>query len=288
VTIPQPGIYDATIAAALIGAAGATYADADAMKSWAESVGCPQCELIRDLATDTLAFVAAGPDLVVVAFRGTADLRNWITDLDCRRVSADPSYPSSASYPGEVHEGFSRAFDSILPQLRESLTRLAAGKSHIFFTGHSLGGALAMLALAWWETGIALPSADGWLYTFGQPRVGNPAWARWFDSRWRDRAFRVVHAEDIVPRVPWLLRSFRHAGHEIFFPSATWIYGITPWREDLPWWAKVPSDVFGTWREWTAQGRVAQLADHSWLQYQALFPSTPSNASTPSNPSYNL
>ena len=56
------------------------------------------------------------------------------------------------------------------------------------------------------------------IYTFGQPRVG--------DWRFRDsynscellgRTFRVVHGDDFVPRVPWLLGWYRHAGREAFF-----------------------------------------------------------------------
>jgi hypothetical protein len=219
------------------------------------------------LGTDTLAFIAANAASVFVCFRGTQDLRNWITDLDCRRVATQVQGSNKA----EVHAGFRDALNSVLPGLRETLTRLAAGKANVFFTGHSLGGALAMLAAGWWETGIALPSARQWLYTFGQPRVGNAAWTAWYDRCLKDRSWRVVHAEDIVPRVPWLLHSYRHAGHEAFYDAL----GVL--HLDLPWWGKAASDVLGTWAEWRAAGRVAQLADHHVLTYQRLFAAAPAD-----------
>jgi hypothetical protein len=168
----------------------------------------------------------------------------------------------------EVHEGFYRALLSVWGELGCVLERMAPGKHNIFFLGHSLGGALAMLACAWWAHDIFHGSTEarpaGWVYTFGQPWVGNRAWRAWYDALLRGRTFRVVHAEDIVPRVPWLLGMYRHAGIECFYDA------LGTMHQDWPWWRKVPSDVFGTWAEWRARGRVALIADHSWTTYEPL------------------
>ena len=115
-----------------------------------------------------------------------------------------------------------------------TLDSMAAGRKNIFFCGHSLGGALAMLAAARWAarsgagnsaancgsltsaSSVEPPRAATWVYSFGQPRVGNRAWACWYDRQLRQRSFRVVHAEDVVARVPWLLGMYRHAGRKFF------------------------------------------------------------------------
>ena len=50
--------------------------------------------------------------------------------------------------------------------------------------------------------------------TFGTPRVGNPAWAAFFDSRVSDFT-RVNNKLDPVPVVPGRLMGFQHPATEI-------------------------------------------------------------------------
>jgi len=301
--------YDRGVAGRLAGAAAASYRDEEGIREWAEEQGCEGCEIIGDAGTDTRVFVAVrrpspggnnpspgayappspeGRGEVFVVFRGTADLRNWITDLDCELVNERISESVSGA---KIHAGFQQALKSVIPELRETLTRLALERRDVYFTGHSLGGALAMLAAARMQneewrmqnenSSRPIPNSPGiWLYTFGQPRVGNAAFAAWYDaheepqmdadkrgfdpcpsvsirgSNLKARSFRIVHAEDIVPRVPWLLNCYRHAGTEIFHDA------LGAEHVDWPWWRKAPGDVFGTLAEWRAAGRVALLGDH--------------------------
>jgi len=79
------------------------------------------------------------PDLRfrIVAFRGSHNLVNWVTNLD--------SILTDCTSGGRVHEGFQKALDPVWERL-ESL--LATGSSPLFFTGHSRGAALATLAAA--------------------------------------------------------------------------------------------------------------------------------------------
>lgn len=82
-------------------------------------------------------------------------------------------------------------------------TLRSVGKSGytVVFTGHSLGGALALHA----ATDVYLSgdrSADKIsLYTFGQPRVGNKEFDMALNKKVKD-AYRVVHWADLVPHVP--------------------------------------------------------------------------------------
>jgi hypothetical protein len=86
---PVQGIYDREIAAALLGGAAAAYGNEAAIAGWAARQGCTGCEVIRDGTMDTLVFVAAADEFAVVSFRGTTDLRNWLTDLECKLQSAE-------------------------------------------------------------------------------------------------------------------------------------------------------------------------------------------------------
>jgi hypothetical protein len=69
------------------------------------------------------------------------------------------------------------------------------------FTGHSLGAAAATLATSLW------PRAA--LYTFGSPRVGNPAFG---DTLRGSRVERFVNCCDLVCRVPPEGLGYVHVG----------------------------------------------------------------------------
>lgn len=139
-----------------------------------------------------------------VAVRGTANLRNVTEDAEYAKVDArDLGVP--------VHEGFladARAVWTFArPLLRPGLeTRL---------TGHSLGGALAvLLAMRLRLDGVAVSR----VVTFGQPKVTTEAGVVLF----RDLPLlRVVNHDDPVPLLPWetpgavLGGLFRHFGAEV-------------------------------------------------------------------------
>ena len=77
-------------------------------------------------------------------------------------------------------------------------------------TGHSLGGALATLAAAdirkiddpWY-------SENTELYTYGSPRVGNEATAR-FLTKQSNYSYRVTSMHDPVPRIPSVFLGYWH------------------------------------------------------------------------------
>jgi triacylglycerol lipase len=179
----------------------------------------------------------------VVAFRGTANFRDWLTDAECVRES-------------HVHSGFKRAFDSIAIDLLDALKDVPE-EGRIFFTGHSLGGAQAVLAS--WAFASHYPRLE--VYTFGQPRVGDAYFASQCKEKFGARHFRFVNQEDIVPRVPGYLMGYRHSGQEIFFPSLGG--GM---RLGAPLWMKLGSDLYGTWLDYR-KGEIAQLSDHAMSNY---------------------
>jgi triacylglycerol lipase len=81
----------------------------------------------------------------------------------------------------------------------------------VFFTGHSLGAALATLAAHYWP-----PRA---LYSFGSPRAASSGLAAAYRQR-RLPNYRVVNSTDIVARVPPALWQFRHVGELIYLTGS--------------------------------------------------------------------
>ena len=134
--------------------------------------------------------VAGEPAYIVLAFRGTEKkVSDWLTD-----ANAIPIQQGST----KVHKGFHDAFTAVQSQVKAILNQADCldengKKLPVFITGHSLGGALAMLA-----TKLATPNIDGACYAFGAPRVAN---YEYFESV-KTPIYRVVNSSDIVPRVP--------------------------------------------------------------------------------------
>ncbi|GAM23241.1 hypothetical protein SAMD00019534_064160, partial [Acytostelium subglobosum LB1] len=154
---------------------------------------------------------------VVMAFRGTQgpDLRNWITNLNFPQVSPYPADPSAM-----VHRGFLAAYNHVQKATHEGLI-LAQQKcphcTRFVATGHSLGGALAILAVAdVYPSIISLPLE---MYTYGSPRVGNPAFNEYFESTALQSIWRVVNYHDIVPHLPTKEMGFHHLPTEVWIKS---------------------------------------------------------------------
>ena len=147
-------------------------------------------ELIRTYNRDgTQAFLAKRTDksekaMLVLAFRGTEINPTDIhSDVDAALVTLH----------GEerVHGGFLKAFSHVKDLIQTDL------KKHsdipVYITGHSLGGALAILA-----TRLLVSDSQGACYTFGGPRVGTSQ----VDDQIKTPIYRVVNSADLVPRVP--------------------------------------------------------------------------------------
>lgn len=135
--------------------------------------------------TSTQGFWTANADHVVLAFCGTSDVRDWLTNI---RFAMVPELG------GKAHRGFCEALDAIWSIFFTKLkTHTDAGRK-LWITGHSLGGALATLAARRLPTSMKPVG----VYTFGQPRVGDTAYAK----KYKLKHHRFVNNKDIVPTVP--------------------------------------------------------------------------------------
>jgi predicted lipase len=152
----------------------------------------------------TQCYVAHTDRAIIVAFRGTQVYKpglNRPLDAVLRDEVSDIFLDANFQFVpwtrgGHVHKGFQQGLDEIWKdKLEPYLVRLTRTKPKcsVWFTGHSLGGALATLAADRFDR------VDG-VYTFGSPRVGEAVFINGF--RAKHKTYRFVNNNDIVARVP--------------------------------------------------------------------------------------
>ncbi|MFO0449119.1 MAG: lipase family protein, partial [Pseudomonadota bacterium] len=84
------------------------------------------------------------------------------------------------------------------------------GAPTLVLTGHSLGGALAVIAAAEWLNKYRIGS----IYTYGQPAAGKGYFTGFMQENFDNRFYRFVNDDDIVPMVPPL---YHHTGQLYHF-----------------------------------------------------------------------
>jgi triacylglycerol lipase len=153
---------------------------------------------------------------VVVAFRGTQRILEWIQDAAIFQMPCPFQFGC-----GHTETGFTVVYQTLnvsfylASSLAKSIAALPYSRPVCSFTicGHSLGAALATL--------LALDIAGNtqfWptVYTFGSPRIGDPVFANRYELLVPE-TYRIANLLDIVPQLPLEhpfqpLPQYRHVG----------------------------------------------------------------------------
>jgi triacylglycerol lipase len=140
----------------------------------------------------------------VISIQGTANIKNALLDLEYDKTK-DPLIGI------HLHHGFHAAAQSLYT---DAVLRMNKKTDTVSLTGHSLGGAEAVILAMYLKT-------EGWkvsrVVTFGQPKVTDADGAK----RFRDLpVLRVVNVNDPVPLVPplevkYFKKPYTHLGVEV-------------------------------------------------------------------------
>ena len=150
-------------------------------------------------STQGFVCVRHGSDpFIAVVFRGSEKkIEDWLTNSRYGEASAIEG-------DGLVHSGFQAACHSVFSDIRKQIES-AAGQLQkpftLYFTGHSLGGALAILCARHLEYTCLREKAKPYravCYTFGAPRIASYDYFTFMKTP----VYRVVNSADIVPRLP--------------------------------------------------------------------------------------
>lgn len=167
-------------------------------------------KFLDNALTHTQGFLAGFEDAIVLGFRGTEHLRDWLQDGQIKLVPFRQI--------GLVHLGFRNAVDSVYDEIESTLQQWSGRGRTLWITGHSLGGALALVAAAYLrfpaDPTKTLPRPIAGLYTFGQPRTGTVNFCQSCDGNFGSTYFRYINNEDLVTRVPPRELAYWHGGKD--------------------------------------------------------------------------
>jgi predicted lipase len=114
----------------------------------------------------------------------------------------------------QVHQGFQEAYSSVASGVVNAVKRQLSTHSGYTLTvaGHSLGAGIAAIATSSLiSQGLPVTST----YTFGEPRNGDAAWAKYIEGQISNsNYYRVTHANDGVPQIPPTILNYIHHGTE--------------------------------------------------------------------------
>jgi triacylglycerol lipase len=178
----------------------------DKIRAIGELWGLAEVRIVRQPAkstlplSDTRGIIASKDEALIIAFAGTdpLNLLNWVSDFYLGHPTAD------------VHEGFQDAAAAVWPEVGAAIEQCIKEQRPLFVTGHSLGAAIALVAVdrAQREKGLATAQ----VFVFGAPRVGRADFVARYNAAFGPTTYRLVHGRDIVATVPPSELGFRHVG----------------------------------------------------------------------------
>ncbi|KAI4343794.1 hypothetical protein L6164_011103 [Bauhinia variegata] len=164
---------------------------------------------------------------VIISFPGVGVIKEWFsgtrkpfgeTEIDLKLFPSLKSVGNNKT--ALVNEAFLKRFQDILSKskLRTEVEKAMKKKKQIFFTGHSSGAAVAILATLWTLETSPIDHKPPLCVTFGSPLVGNHIFSHAIRrENWSSYFIHFVKRYDIVPRI--LLAppsSFEHSFEKIY------------------------------------------------------------------------
>lgn len=219
-------VFDFSLARNTVNLALSAYCGVDRVNlNW----NCYWCKFIPDFKfvgswhdddKNIFGFAGYHNNVIYASWRGTLPLNivNWLGNFNMIPVSF-PETPNA-----QVHSGFLDNYQAVQDQARNIL--IAAKNQcpqceRVVVTGHSLGGALAILNSIEISNWINIPSSSITVLSFSAPRVGNREFVDHFEKFVYD-SWNVVNDCDLVPHVPARALGYREISSEQWWDDEDW------------------------------------------------------------------
>ncbi|KAI8069605.1 hypothetical protein BC940DRAFT_236594 [Gongronella butleri] len=179
---------------------------------------------------DTTGYVvsSASKKVIYISFRGSShakeEEKSQLIDALCDNMSDLMPYPA---VPGaKVHTGFYESYAEVQSIVVPTVASILANHPDytVELTGHSLGAAQSLAAtLDLYQRIEILGRHNLILYNYGQPRLGDKAFAAYAANTGLTHN-RVVHHADVVPNLPPIAMGYLHSGLEYWIKNENGSY----------------------------------------------------------------
>lgn len=169
-------------------------------------------EVLRRFSNPYLDVQALGGvlnnDTLIVAFRGSSSRVDWFLNIFMSRSIIPYKKPGETSYE-KTHQGFNASYGLVQAEIREFVQE-NKNFSHVVVTGHSLGGANALVC----GLDLSYNLKNKWgrendlvsIRTFSAPKVGNQVHRNNLE-RYVPNTIQYRMRFDLIPLVPILYRT---------------------------------------------------------------------------------
>lgn len=150
-----------------------------------------------------------------LVFRGSKSLKDFFADAQAKTIQYKVPTQNEVRHI-YVEKGFYSVYEGMRDALRTQLTNILPLTKSLTITGHSLGSALATLAV---PEAVSL-GFNVKNYNTASPRVGLDSFKSYYDSLKVDnenvagclKTIRIVNEIDVVPTLPSKAQGYEHVG----------------------------------------------------------------------------
>jgi hypothetical protein len=157
---------------------------------------------IRKNRKDVQGYMLHLNKTLYITFRGSNDIQDLLACLDIRRQHlGDDIY---------IHKGYYDQFKAVESDITSDILKICNSfeVEKLVFSGHSLGGALAMIAAPYYSS-LFRGNKHIVCHTFGSTTVGNDKFIEWFCKQVNEH-LRIEYEDDIIPIIP-IADTYKHA-----------------------------------------------------------------------------
>ena len=163
----------------------------------------------KTFAYDTdLAFFRTKPNEVIVIFKGSCSVVDWAYNLKFWMTPFAYRGDKNIKVHYGMNEKLKQAFDFLITKIKPT--------DKVYFTGHSLGGCLSLLAS--YATATIIGAEIAAVYAFGAPPVGNGVWEKSYNGLpLKNVTYDFMLKDDWTNYLPLKALGYKSVGRETVF-----------------------------------------------------------------------
>lgn len=147
-----------------------------------------------------------------LVFRGSKSIADFLVDDERDPITYNAPTPNPPSGI-QVETGWYAVYNGLVDALRAQLKQIGGSGQQLTITGHSLGSALATLAVP----DAVANSLRVRHYNSASPMVGLETFRTYYESLRVKETFRLVNTADTVPNFPSTPSGYVHVGTQVSF-----------------------------------------------------------------------